>query len=544
MRWEFLWAHRASMLAGATALTFATIGVLPGPAYAIGPNPNETVNTSVTPADLAAALVGPGVEVSNVTYVGGASTSGSFVFTDPAVLGFGQGIVLGSGDVTQVVGPNVADDTSTDFGLPGDADLDALVSGNTFDATVLEFEFVPVTNQVVFSYVFASDEYEEWVDTQYNDVFAFFVNGQNCATERAVAGDPTAPFVPVSINSIDQLHRPDLYRSNYPFGSATIDLELDGLTRVLTCQSPVNPGVSNTMKLAIADRGDGVWDSAVFLQAGSLVSTDNPVADLGVFPSFGQAPLAVTATVEGEDPNGLPLTYSLDWGDGTAPSTGALPDETALVTHTYVTAGDFVLTLTVSNGTLTGTNTEDITVLPGLDTTPPTFAPTFSSPPPFLRGATGITASPNASDPSGIASESCDPVDTSTVGAKTLTCQATDNAGNTGSVTVPYVVGFALGNISPAPGTAFRRTAAVPVSFQLSDANGLLADAEALGLRSSISVAFDGRAAVHPNYSRSRNEFTASLKTGKPAAGTYDVLIDVVVGGTTLATATIPVVVP
>jgi len=78
------------------------------------------------------------------------------------------------------------------------------------------------------------------------------------------------------------------------------------------------------MKLAIADASDGVWDSAVFIQAGSLVSNPNPVADLSVFPETGTAPLEVTAIVEGEDPNGLPLTYTIRWGDGTPNSTGSL----------------------------------------------------------------------------------------------------------------------------------------------------------------------------------------------------------------------------
>jgi PKD repeat protein len=124
------------------------------------------------------------------------------------------------------------------------------------------------------------------------------------------------------------------------------------------------------MKLAIADASDGVWDSAVFIQAGSLVSNPNPVADLSVFPETGTAPLEVTAIVEGEDPNGLPLTYTIRWGDGTPNSTGSLPDETALVPHTFTSSGEFIVTLTVSNGTLSGTSAEDVDVLPGGETAP------------------------------------------------------------------------------------------------------------------------------------------------------------------------------
>ncbi len=344
------------------------------PSVVVGtPNPNETVNTSLTPAQLAQMLVGPGVTVSNATFTGGAASTGSFSFTNPAVVGFGQGIVLSSGSAADVVGPNLSDWTSTDFCLPGDPALDALSGFTTHDAAVLDFDFVPTANQVVFQYAFASDEYPEWVNTQYNDVFGFFINGTNYATVRQVAGDPNSPFVPVAVNNVNNGNpldpafapaRPDLFRANYfnPNGPSALDLELDGITSVLTFQAPVTPGAVNHMKLAIADASDGIYDSAVFIQAGSLVSNENPVADLSVAPVSGPAPLSVTATVEGKDPNGQPLTYGIDWGDGTAPSTGGLPNETTLVDHTYATAGQFVVTLTVSNGTLVGTSTEDVYV--------------------------------------------------------------------------------------------------------------------------------------------------------------------------------------
>lgn len=346
------------------------------------PNPNELVDTSFSATQLAQMLVGAGVEVSNATFTGGAASSGSFEFTDSTVIGFNQGIVMSSGRAIDVVGPNLSDTTSEDFVRPGDADLDQLSGFTTFDAAVLEFDFTPTANQVVFQYVFASDEYPEWVNTPYNDVFAFFVNGNNYATVRQYAGDPNSAFVPVAVNNINNGNpewypdfvpaRPDLFRANYfnSAGPSVIDLEQDGITRVLTFQAPVNPGVTNHMKLAIADASDGIYDSAVFIQAGSLVSNENPVADLSLSQESGAAPLPITAIIEGEDPNGLALTYTINWGDGTI-STGDLDqpsndsEKTALVNHTYTVGGDYIVTLTVSNGTLEGTSTEDLHVTGG-----------------------------------------------------------------------------------------------------------------------------------------------------------------------------------
>ncbi len=102
-----------------------------------------------------------------------------------------------------------------------------------------------------------------FVGSQYNDVFGLFVNGQNCATVDGVA---------VAVNNVNPSTRSHLYRDN-PAGSNLIDLEYDGITTVLTCQAPVNAGVANTLKLAIADTSDSVLDSAVFIEADGVAST-------------------------------------------------------------------------------------------------------------------------------------------------------------------------------------------------------------------------------------------------------------------------------
>lgn len=350
----------------------AMLSAVPGAAAS-----GELVQSGSTAYELAGSLVGPGVSISNAQFAGGASAAGNFSFTDSTVVGFGQGIMLSSGNVADVVGPNAADSTSTDFSNPGDGDLTKLSGFDTHDAAVLEFDFVPTANQVVFQYAFASDEYPEWVNTPFNDVFAFYVNGTNYATVREMAGDPTSKFVPVAVNNINDGNalypsfvpaRPDLFRPNYVDpngGPSAINLELDGITHVLTFQAPVTPGVVNHMKLAIADASDGIYDSAVFIQAGSLVSNENPVADLSLLPQSAADPSKVTAIIEAEDPNGLPLTYTINWGDGTFTS-GPLnnptneSEKTATADHIYANAGDYIVTLTVSNGSLSGTSTEDV----------------------------------------------------------------------------------------------------------------------------------------------------------------------------------------
>ena len=212
---------------------------------------------SSTALQLAQKLAAPGVTVSNAVLTGSADAAGDFS-ASLASIGLDSGVVLSSGRVADVVGPNSSSSTSTNNGTVGDADLDALGAGTTQDAIVLEFDFVPTSNSISFSYVFSSEEYNEYVGSSYNDVFGFFVNGTNCAL---VNGNP------VSINTINAGSNAGSYIDNT---TGALDTEMDGLTTVLQCNATVNAGVSNHLKLVIADVSDGEYDSAVFILANSV----------------------------------------------------------------------------------------------------------------------------------------------------------------------------------------------------------------------------------------------------------------------------------
>lgn len=283
-------AIRGGGVIAATALAFAGTSVA---ALAITATTDLSV---ITPAQVAQTLVGPGVVISNVSYTGAERSAGTFSGGSTSV-GFAEGVSLSSGNIADWVGPtNDSPDTTTDLDGLGDADLTALAGFETYDATVLEFDFTADADTVYFRYVFGSEEYNEYVNTPYNDVFAFFVNGVNCAN----VPDPSNPgsTLPVSINSINNGNpggdptstNPALYRDNtaspnpYP-------TELDGLTIVLTCMAPVNVSpATNHMKLAIADASDPILDSAVFLERGSLSTT--PPSGIGKVTGGGRVDLA------------------------------------------------------------------------------------------------------------------------------------------------------------------------------------------------------------------------------------------------------------
>ena len=217
----------------------------------------------------AQSLVGSGVTISNVIYTGAAVASGYFTGGSAAGIGIDTGIVLTSGYASYLNGTsNTSDAISYGNGLGGDANLDTLIPGyDTYDATVLEFDFVSDGTAAYFSYVFGSDEYNEWVDSSYNDVFGFFFGDENVAL---IPGTST----PVSINNVNNDANSGYYNDNDPsdLGTPTpFAFEYDGFTDVFEAQIlGLTAGDTYHLKLAIADAGDTALDSGVFLLAGSF----------------------------------------------------------------------------------------------------------------------------------------------------------------------------------------------------------------------------------------------------------------------------------
>jgi hypothetical protein len=292
-------AFIGAIVLGALSLVVVALLQFALPARATGGLVTQDLTTVLTPDLLANDLLGGGVAVSNVTYDGDDTAAGRFS-GGGGIIGFGSGVILSTGDIVNVVGPNGSSQISTAFGGPGDSDLDDLSGFTTLDAAVLEFDFIPQTDSITFQYVFASEEYNEYVGSQFNDVFAFLVNDENCAVVGA--GTASGPAQPVSINTINNgqpgvpATNPNLYINNDPFdpdstgdtvpNGSLLDTEMDGLTVVLSCQADVNSGETNHLKLAIADASDTIYDAAVFIKSGSFTAfTPTPTPTGGGTPT-------------------------------------------------------------------------------------------------------------------------------------------------------------------------------------------------------------------------------------------------------------------
>jgi hypothetical protein len=255
-----------------------------------GPRSIEVTET-MDVMDLIQCLVGPEVTISNVSMSAAVGAAGTFS-GGTGIIGFDSGIVLSTGNIISLVGPNYSDYTTFRNQFPGDDDLDELIPGYvTMDATVLEFDFEcegAVTAS--FQYVFASEEYNEYVDSIYNDVFAFYLNGVNIGNVPTVCSHPGLPVAINSFNCENPYNPPfglncDCYRNNdVSDGGGDIDTEMDGLSQVIFADGSLLPGV-NHIKIAIADAGDMNYDSNVMIRCGSFTCDSAPRVGACCLPS-------------------------------------------------------------------------------------------------------------------------------------------------------------------------------------------------------------------------------------------------------------------
>ena len=273
------------------------------------------------------------IDVDSVSHTSHPSAAGAFR-GGGGIIGLDEGVVLSTGFASAVVGPyDRSDDTPENLYQRGDSDLSELVGGAwTFDASVLAFDFTvaPGADEVFLSYVFGSNEYHTSVGTENNDVFAIFVNGENCA----VIGDPP---VEVSINTVNNGRanvdpvNPHLFINNNPWtpdatGETVPDEELantrmDGFTVPLTCEASVQPG-TNTMRLAIADVDDEYLNSWALIGGGTL-STEPPgdhdsVDDDAPVSGVDRIGTAIAVSEEFPDAPAVVLARSDDYPDALA----------------------------------------------------------------------------------------------------------------------------------------------------------------------------------------------------------------------------------
>jgi gliding motility-associated-like protein len=267
----------------------------------------QLITIKRTPYNLVSnTLLGTGIVISNVKFNGVASTPSSTTkydnigfFKGATNIGLDSGIIMTTGTILNngdgPHGPNNASGSGIDNNLPGDPDLNSIISPTqTFNKAVLEFDFVPSYDTVKFRYVFGSEEYPEFVNS-INDAFGFFIRGPGITgpfsgNSKNIALLPNSS-TPITINSVNNgggnagpCTNCSYYVDNQTVPGTTI--QYDAFTTVLTAISPVQCGQIYHIKMAIADAQDGVLDSGVFLEA---LSFSSPVVSITSAVALGGA---------------------------------------------------------------------------------------------------------------------------------------------------------------------------------------------------------------------------------------------------------------
>jgi len=202
--------------------------------------------------------------------------TGKFTNGD-SIVGLSDGIIITSGHATMAGDSNTVGNYGVSlFGVYFDSDLASIASGSINNAAVIEFDFAPTGNEFSFKYVFASEEYNEFVNSNFNDAFGlFFTDTSGTTTNIALAQDGAY----VSINNINNSQNSSQYIDN-AFNSDSLQIlypnfQFDGFTQVINASASVVIGELHHFKIAICDVSDGLYDSGVFLSGGDLMVTIN-----------------------------------------------------------------------------------------------------------------------------------------------------------------------------------------------------------------------------------------------------------------------------
>ncbi len=239
-----------------------------------------SIEKDVILQDIVSAITAPGAAVTvhepiRCPY----GAYGTFAFdSDNNELGLRRGLVLTTGLVDFIPGPNSSGGATFPHQTPGDPDLDYLsvIQGNGLpseDACIIELDVFVASDELAFEYIFGSEEYPEYANSLYNDIFAFFASGPGIVGDPNLGGAVNIAVLPnlntpVQINSINNIVNWEYYRNT----EISPTLQYDGFTsdflgvkKSLTARVEVIPCNTYRLKLAIADRQDPLFDSGVFI---------------------------------------------------------------------------------------------------------------------------------------------------------------------------------------------------------------------------------------------------------------------------------------
>ena len=246
------------------------------------------VNSQVSPDTLLQKTLlseSSSLKIIEVKYTGHKSQLGYFKTEFSDYIDIKEGVILATGEAINAIGPNNSSRITGNLQGNGDADLTRIANNRTEDACILEFTFIPEGSHFEFQYVFASEEYPEYVNHGVNDVFAFILTDLKTGKRKNLAFLPISKEA-VTVDNVNSIKNSEYFILNgrwikgenqkyveeKELGEYAYNFQYDGFTTWLKAESMVVPEQRYSLKIAIADAGDGAYDSAVLLKRNSFKS--------------------------------------------------------------------------------------------------------------------------------------------------------------------------------------------------------------------------------------------------------------------------------
>ncbi|PHR30817.1 MAG: hypothetical protein COA38_09765 [Fluviicola sp.] len=211
-------------------------------------------------------FLGPNYSVSNVQFTGHPQAVGSFI-SDSSSLGLSKGVILTTGLIYSDDGPQGPNDDSgaaIDNGYNGTP-----LIPNSYNASILEFDIWSFVDTIEFRYVFGSDEYPEYVGSQFNDQFRIFIEGPGISGLQNLSYLPSNVYAGINTINVGMNSSLFVYNgdgTNAPYNQDDYYIQYDGFTVPLTAKVAVQTGQTYHITIVVTDVGDAIYDSGVFLE--------------------------------------------------------------------------------------------------------------------------------------------------------------------------------------------------------------------------------------------------------------------------------------
>ncbi len=322
------------------------------------------INTNASAMHMAQTIFGNGVTVVGASYTGDGRSSGIYSDGDtvsPGVTPGDEGVILSTGraqDFTNSEGTlpwwqgggeaeaNQSGSTSTNSsGVNNNSWFNEAAGARTYDASWIDVDFIPDGNTMTMEFVFSSDEFPEYANSQFQDFVGVWVNGVLIETSVGAANPGNL------VGGINQ----NLYNDNT---QSQYNTEMDGFTVTMTLTMPVTEGEVNSIRIGIADVADSTYDSNLLIAGGSVQTVLIANDDLVHLTGDQSKTLDVLGNDEDAGGGTLSITHingiGVGAGDTVTLNTGQVVTLNADGTITLAGDGndeDFNFTYTIDNGT-------------------------------------------------------------------------------------------------------------------------------------------------------------------------------------------------